>query len=376
MSALDWLREEAIKPLEEANSLPFAAYTDETVYAEEVTKIFHDEWVFACQEAELGNPGDSFAMTLAGEPICVIRGRDRQLRVFSNICRHRGTPLLDEGFGTVAKYITCPYHAWSYDLTGALKAIPYNKLIAVDRDRHSLPQFHCDTWNGLIFVHLGDAPKPLGERFYGITEYISEFEVERFDTASSGEPQIWDANWKLVMENAMESYHLFKVHESTLERISPTRDAYYLVGNSEWSLTGGTLTTGWKSIDRHYILLSMAPSFVGLLTNGNLAWLCAHPISPNQTAIRSGAVGTKAGMRSDQAAEQFTEAFFEEDRLICERVQRGMGASKGRGGKLVDLERVVTDFHQFLATRLFDLPPTEFYRQPKAAGSDHWWTLG
>ena len=369
MSTLDRLREEAIKPLEQAHSLSFTAYTDASVYAEEVRKIFHDEWVFVCQEPELGQPGDYFAMTLAGEPICVIRGADGRLRALSNVCRHRGTPLLDEGFGKVAKYVTCPYHAWSYDLTGELNAIPYNKLIQVDRARHRLPQFQCDTWNGLVFVHLGDAPKPLGERFAHMADYITEFEVEKFDTASSGEPQFWNANWKLVLENAMESYHLFKVHEPTLEHVSPTKGAYYLAGSSEWSPTGGALTTGWKPIDRRYLLLSMAPSFVGVLTNGTLGWLSAHPVGPSRTMIRSGAIGTKKGTRRDSASEQFTEAFFEEDRRICERVQTGMSAVKGRGGKLVDLERVVTDFHQFLATRLFDLPPTEFYEEPELRAS-------
>ena len=110
----------------------------------------------------------------------------------------------------------------------------------------------------------------------------------------------------------------------------------------------------------------MAPSFVGILTNGNLGWLSAHPTGPARTMIRSGVIGTGKGTRSDSASEQFAKAFFEEDRLICERVQKGMSAVKGRGGKLVDLERVVTDFHQFLATRLFDLPPTAFYEEPEA----------
>ena len=369
MSALDTLRQEAIKPLDVAHALPFAAYTDESVYAEEVRKVFHNEWVFVCQEPELAMPGDCFSMTLAGEPICVIRGTDRKLRALSNTCRHRGTPLLDEGFGTVDRYVTCPYHAWSYDLDGELKAIPYNKLIAVDRERHRLPRFHCDTWGGLVFVHLGDNPRPLGERFARMSDYLGAFGMDSFDTAGSGEPEYWNANWKLVLENAMESYHLFRVHAATLERVSPTQGAYYLAGNSEWSLTGGAITYGKEDIDRRYVLLSMAPSFVGILTNGSLGWLSAHPVDPTRTMIRSGAIGTKLAARRTGAADQFTKAFFEEDRLICERVQRGMRAVKGRGGKLVDMDRVVTDFHQFLATRLFDLPPTDFYEAP-GAGDD------
>lgn len=371
MDALERLREEAAKPLEEARSLSFSAYTDEAVYAAEVEKIFHDEWVFVCQVPEVSEPGDYFAITLAGEPIFVLRGSDGELRAFSNLCRHRGTPLLDEGFGRVDKLITCPYHAWSFDLQGALKAIPYNKLIAVDRAEHNLIPFHCDVWHGLVFVHLGDSPQPLAERFAHMADYVSEFEIDAFDAASSGEPEHWAANWKLVIENAMESYHLFKVHQPTLEQISPTRGAYYVAGSSEWSLTGGELTYGKRELDRYYVLLAMAPSFVGILTNGSLGWLAAYPDGPGRTLVRAGAIGTKKGTKRTRSGEKFTQSFFLEDQLICERVHKGMSARKGRGGKLVDMERVVTDFHQFLATRLFGLPPTPFYEEPeeKATGS-------
>ena len=371
MNLLEQLQVEAIKPLEEARSLPFGVYVDEGVHAAEVEKIFHDEWVFMCQTPELPNPGDYFAMNLAGEPVYVIRGGDGELRAFSNLCRHRGTQLLDEGFGSVDKYVTCPYHAWAFDLDGELQAVPYNKLIAVDRAQHKLIQFHCDTWHGLVFVHLGDNPQPLAERFAHMADYVSEFEIDEFDSASSGAPEYWNANWKLVMENAMESYHLFKVHEPTLEQVSPTRGAYYVAGSSEWSLTGGELTYGEQDLDKYYVLLSMAPSFVGILTNGSLGWLSAHPMGPGRTMVRSGAIGIRKVTERSSGADQFTRDFFLEDQLICERVHNGMSARKGRGGKLVDMERVVTDFHQFLATRLFDLPPTDFYEEPeeKATGS-------
>ena len=369
MNALERLREEAIKPLEEAYSLSFSAYVDEDVYAAEVEKIFHDEWVFVCQAPELAAPGDYFAMDLAGEPIYVIRGSDGELRAFSNICRHRGTQLLDEGFGRVDKYVTCPYHAWAFDLSGELQAVPYNKLIAVDRAEHKLVQLRCDVWHGLIFVHLGDNPQPLAERFSRMADYVTEFEIDAFDSATSGGPEYWDANWKLVMENAMESYHLFKVHEPTLEQVSPTRGAYYMAGSSEWSLTGGELTYGRQALDEYYVLLSMAPSFVGILTNGSLGWLSAHPLGRGRTMVRSGAIGLQKVTRRSSGDDQFTRDFFLEDKLICERVHKGMSARKGRGGKLVDMERVVTDFHQFLATRLFDLPPTEFFEEPDEAAT-------
>ena len=114
-------------------------------------------------------------------------------------------------------------------------------------------------------------------------------------------------------------------------------------------------------LDRYYLLLSMAPSFVGILTRGSLGWISVHPLGPGKSQVRSGAIGLKSMVEGNSDSAGFTQAFFEEDRFICERVHAGMTATKGSGGKLVDMERVVTDFHQFLATRLFDLPPTEFF---------------
>ena len=121
------------------------------------------------------------------------------------------------------------------------------------------------------------------------------------------------------------------MHGATLERVSPTQGAYYLAGRSEWSLTGGAVTYGKEDDGSRYVLLAMAPSFVGILTTGSLGWLSAHPLGPTRTMIRSGAISTKVAARRTGAADQFTKAFFEEDRLICERVQRACVLSRGVG---------------------------------------------
>jgi len=135
-------------------SLPFAAYTDPAILAAETETVFSKEWVFICMSGELKEVGDYYATSLAKEPIIVLRDDSGELRALSNICRHRGTTILDNGFGKIDKYITCPYHAWAYSKAGALRAIPYNKVIAVDRTEHQLPSFSVATWNGLVFVNL------------------------------------------------------------------------------------------------------------------------------------------------------------------------------------------------------------------------------
>lgn len=363
----------AALPLQQAHSLPFQAYTDTEVYREETARIFHKEWIFVCMAGELRSPGDYFALQLAAEPIVLIRGDDGALRCLSNVCRHRGTQILDDGVGKVDKYLVCPYHAWAFTRAGELAAVPYNKTIEVKADEHRLPEFLVEVWNGLVFVNLDPSAASLGQRLSGIDPYLDIFAPDTFDSITTGEIEHWQTNWKLAMENAMESYHLFKVHKDTLEVYSPTRTAYYVAGSSEWSLTGGAterrkgLLEKWlsKEIYDHYVLISLPPSFVGILSYGSLGWLSAHPDGMDKTIIRSGSVGLESMQAYNDM--EFTEAFFAEDKAICERVYRGMHARHGRGGKLTDMERVVVDFHQFWASRLQGSDPSEFFEDQAAA---------
>ena len=372
---LSTLCNKASQPLEAASSLPFEVYSDPAILVEEARQIFHKEWVFVCMAPELPNPGDYFALHLAGEPIAIVRGDDGELRALSNVCRHRGTRLLDNGLGSVDKYIVCPYHAWAFSKQGELKAVPHNKVIAVDADSHALPEFKLAVWHGLVFVNLDVEASPLESRLGDIDRYLQAYEPETFSAVSQGEIETWTTNWKLAMENAMESYHLFKVHEQTLEVFSPTRDAYYIAGSSEWSLTGG-LTQRKKGllekmfseeIHDHYVLVSLPPSFVGVLSYGSFGWLSAHPISEDETMIRSGSISLPSMAKYNQGSDDFTKAFFAEDKEICERVHQGMRAQFGRGRKLTDMERVVVDFHQFWATRLGSTSPTEFFEECEQA---------
>ncbi|WP_062266211.1 aromatic ring-hydroxylating oxygenase subunit alpha [Endozoicomonas arenosclerae] len=364
--------------LEKAQSLPFKVYQDPSVYDLEAERIFSEDWVFVCSEHELPEAGDYFALTLAGESIAIIRGKDEQLRVLSNNCRHRGTPLLDEGFGKVEKNIVCPYHAWTYDDQGKLKGVPFPGSTPVDKSTHCLPEFHLDTWLGLVFINLSERPVPLAERLSGIDEYMAVYEPEKFQHGSESKMEHWQANWKLAMENAMESYHLFKVHKETLETVTPSKESFYVAGCTEWTLTAGKIKDSTSKFMKwlageypeaydHYMLISLPPSMVAIMDYDSLSWLCILPENAEQSVIRSGFMTKKSYGREDKASKSFTEAFFAEDKWICERVQQGMKSRKGKGGKLVDMERVVVDFHQYLACRMFQQHREDFFESEKAA---------
>ena len=231
----------AAAPAEEARALPFAAYQDEGLFALELDRLFHGDWVAVCAEAALAEPGDYLAIDLAGEPLALVRGADGQLRALSNVCRHRGTLMLEPGVDCLdGGTITCPYHAWSYSDSGAFRGAPYTHGVTIDREEHSLPAFRIEVWMGVVFVCLSADAPPLAERLADIASHLAEFDMESFAAPGTlAAPEVWEANWKLVVENGMESYHLFKVHEKTLERVTPTRGAYYIEGSAPWTLTGG-----------------------------------------------------------------------------------------------------------------------------------------
>ncbi|MCF2855954.1 aromatic ring-hydroxylating dioxygenase subunit alpha [Pseudoalteromonas sp. SMS1] len=365
-------------PIEEAYSLPFAVYKDEDIHDLEMEKIFKNEWVFIVSEQEINHTGDYFAFTLAGEPIVILRGQDGAVRALSNVCRHRGTMLLDEGFGNVEKNIVCPYHAWTYSDEGTFKGAPFTGNVNIDKQAHCLLQFHLESWHGMLFIHLGEPTNSLLNRLEGIDDYIHHFELAKFEHGyRSDKLEHWDANWKLAMENAMESYHLFKVHKATLETVTPTRQAFDIAGYAEWALTGGEMKDTSSSLTKwfrgsypkvfdNYVLISIPPSFVGILTSESLSWIQVLPVDSERCIVRSAGISNVKVSTEDKAEKAFVDAFFAEDKAICERVQRGMASTRARGGKLVTMEKVVVDFHQFLANRLFNTPISDFYEAPKA----------
>ena len=348
-------------------SLPFRAFTDPDVLALENERLFRGDWVAVCAAAELAEPGDYFALSIGEEPVAIVRAADGTLRALSNVCRHRGTPLLDAGRGRV-KSLVCPYHAWAYGLDGAFRGAPHTGDVTIRPEAHALPTFRTEVWAGVVFVNVDGRAAPLHERLAGLDRQLEGFGLDRYDTASGGNlSETWQANWKLAFANGIESYHLFQVHAETLEKVSPTRSAYYVAGGPEWTVTAGGSRgdpqpypgepASLGAFERsHYLLVSIPPSFVGTVTREFWGWITIQPEAPDRCSVVSGALVPRAlaelaGAEADTGAD-FATAFLAEDREICERNQRGMTARHSSGGRLVELERIVGDFHRYLGARL------------------------
>src|ERR1700719_4314358 len=156
----------------EGFSLPGWIYRDADFLEAEKERIFATSWQVVCQLNDIPNPGDYHTLDFMGDPMVAVRGPDRVVKAFFNVCRHRAARLLDGGSGHCPGRIVCPYHAWAYDLNGRLTAVPHRKEFAeFALDQHGLKPVGTEHYNGLVFVRL----KP---GLPSVAEMLAPYETE------------------------------------------------------------------------------------------------------------------------------------------------------------------------------------------------------
>lgn len=221
-------------PAERAWSLAAEAYTSPEIFRLEIERIFLRQWLCVGRVDQVPNAGDFFSVDLLNRPLIVAHGDDGEIRILSRVCRHRAADI-DCGRGN-AKTFRCPYHAWTYRNDGSLTGAPLmNGALGFDKDAHGLQRFRSEIWEGWIFVNFDDEAGPLSERLapaskrlagYGLGDLVS-VEVATYDSPF---------NWKVLVENFMESYHHIAIHRDTLEPVWPADAAHVVEEFDPWSL--------------------------------------------------------------------------------------------------------------------------------------------
>jgi phenylpropionate dioxygenase-like ring-hydroxylating dioxygenase large terminal subunit len=368
-SELDEIR----RPLLEASNLPAACYTAREWYDREIAAIFLKEWHCVGRVEQLEQPGAYFTVELAGEPIIVVRGADGEVRALSGACRHRGTELT-RGEGH-ARSFRCPYHAWTYSLTGELLGAPGMKDVkGFDRGAYCLPRFTVEIWEGFIFVNLDAASRPLAPRLEGLARRLAPYRLRdqvctwRIDYEVA-------CNWKVFMDG-QEGYHLTTVHGDSITSsmgkdacdIEEPHGAYEVIlfrnigtlarrtltGESPFPLIEG-LPEAEMAASPYAIVY---PTFQLAVSIDGVSYLYVFPEGPERSRVFCGICFPRDTVKRPdfaEVAEQYYRRWdivMKEDLAVCEMSQRGLRSRFFPRGRYAPLEPFVHRFHNYVLDRV------------------------
>jgi phenylpropionate dioxygenase-like ring-hydroxylating dioxygenase large terminal subunit len=359
------LRDAAKRGHESGRTMPAAFYTDPAFTALEIEHLFAKEWHCVGRVEEIAEPGQFMTYRLAHEPLVIVHGEDGRIRALSNVCRHRGT--LIAGAKGKGRRLVCPYHHWTYDLTGRLTAAP--RLPArPDFDVAScrLPEFACETWLGFVFVNLDAGAAALAPRLADLAARIAPYHMEEMWLGYLGE-EVWDTNWKSLVENYMEAYHLTPLHRNTLNALNPTNLARHLPPGEAWfgyqvgfppdlpRVTRGHPALSRQQSDTCVMALIAPGTGIGLAADYS-SFLCLQPEGPDKVRFKAGLLfwGDDWAQGAVDRATELFHATMAEDRSMLEPLMIGYRSAHHQTGPLAPahLEGPILDLTQYVGRRL------------------------
>lgn len=360
---------------DEATTMPPAVFTSTELLALERERIFSKEWICVGREDELPSPGDYFTSEVNQVPVIIVRNDDMKLKVLINVCRHRMAKIAEDSGKT--RLFTCPYHAWSYDLDGKLANAPgiENKLF--NKSECRLPQVQLEVWLGFVYVNLDIEAEALAPRMYDFAELIKHYRVEQMHSVWK-KTVYWKTNWKVLVENFLETYHVPVVHKDTLlpyggaeliKFIEPADGySFYLQGQEkDEALFEGIVSPDvlinnpeLRNFERFTTPVGCVfPAHLMSISWFGVLWLSLQPVSPGELRVDWGVVGPVNGLpiNAESYAEysfpNWIEAVNNEDKPRVEAVQRGAESGYAQIGPLHSThEKTVGEFIRYLSRQL------------------------
>jgi len=227
------------RPVADASLLPPRVFHDPNVFDFEQDSWFARTWLCVGREADVTEPGTYLLVEAAGESVAIVRDRSHALNAFHNVCRHRGSTLLDEpagGDGSVGKVvrIQCPYHAWVYELDGTLKRAPHTEDINdFETAEQGLATVRLETWQGFLFINLDPNAEPLLTYLADLPATVAHYPISNLRRARRIDYEV-GANWKVIGENYSECLHCPGVHPQ-LNKLSPYDRGWNLESRGPWA---------------------------------------------------------------------------------------------------------------------------------------------
>jgi phenylpropionate dioxygenase-like ring-hydroxylating dioxygenase large terminal subunit len=377
------LQDAAALPLERATTLPRQVYTDEDYFRYEAETVLKADWLCIAHVSQIKQPGSFLTIDLFDEPLLVIRDKAGDVRVLSRVCPHRAMDIMPEGFdyprtGSTNKLV-CPYHRWTFELDGRLKACPEMQQAAdFKKSDWKLAEVRSEIWEGFVFVNMSGAAPPLADQYADFRNIVAPWKAAEMEVVIEQE---WDCafNWKVMIENWIESYHHLGIHHQTLQPMMPAKNTWVEPEHphfirchlpykpklaDEIESSGGARPAGFTPVpglslgeQTEWGLYVGYPCFMFLTMRDRLIWYRLQPISADRCKLLTTTLVTSESLKAPGYAETLASEtkmltdFHLEDMVVNTAVQRGLRSSYVVTGRLSHLEAPVWMIQRYLAAR-------------------------
>jgi phenylpropionate dioxygenase-like ring-hydroxylating dioxygenase large terminal subunit len=360
----------------QAYALPAWVYNHPELTRLELQRILLPSWQIVCHVNSIPKTGDYQTLDVGPESVIVLRERGGAIRAYHNVCRHRGSRILDGG-GNCPATITCPYHGWTYRHDGGLIGMPVRESFPhLDRSEHGLRPVRVEVAFGFVFVCFSGDPPPPSESWGRLGERLKDYRLEEMVPLGPISQEIWPVDWKIAMDNYLESYHVPIGHPGLNRMFTPDyEDQESLPGgialgtswmreqpSPRWSermyqrLVGQTVTHLPEELRRCWRFFSALPNLGIDVFPDQMDFFQLLPDGPGRCIVRGGVFGLADSSRDMRAvrylSSRLNNQINKEDKWLCARVQRGLASSSYKPGPLSELERWMLEFHELLRTRI------------------------
>ncbi|MXP15669.1 Rieske 2Fe-2S domain-containing protein [Altererythrobacter confluentis] len=376
----------AVDPLD-GWSLPAWTYSDPEFFAVEQERIFAPSWQVVCHISDIPALGDWHTLDYIGESVIVTRGRDDQIRAFTNVCRHRGSRLVD-GQSGCAKKLVCPYHAWTYDLDGRLTGVPDSASYpALDKAEQGLAPVSLEIWRGFIFVRLKDEGPSVAEMMAPYDAMVEPYRLEELQALGRVTMRPREVNWKNIGDNYSDGLHIAVAHPG-LTRLFGKSYGVEAETNVDrmWGDMVDRPSDNWserlyqkllppvphlpEAAQRHWLYFKLWPNVAFDIYPDQVDFMQWLPVSPTTSVIREISYVLEDDRREMRAARylnwRINRQVNAEDTVLITRVQQGMASRSFTMGPLSDKETCLRHF----CKRMRDIiPHAREEHQPPAGWS-------
>ena len=373
-------------------SLPGWLYHDPEFFAAEVRAFLRASPQIVCHESEIAEPGEWRSLEYLGESMIVMRGDDGEVRAFSNVCRHRGSRLVD-GEAGCAKVLTCPYHAWSYARDGRLVGVPHrNEYPALRTEELGLHRVPVERWHGFLFVTLEPGAPSVADMMAPYADEVALYRFEELRAIGRVTLRPRPLNWKTIADNYSDHLHIAVGHPGLTRlfgrnyRIEAETHVDKMEGDLVDKESSNPSERAYQrllprvdhlpeSYQRKWLYYKLFPNVAFDIYPDQVDFMQFLPVSATETVIREISYALPDERREMKAARhlnwRINRRVNAEDTELITRVQLGMQSPSYMAGPLGTSEVCLRNFARKLRNlipeaRLDSSPPAGWSRLANA----------